>query len=40
MTKAERFNACIIGDAYGSTFENETKEPKDIFYPFRKPERN
>jgi len=43
MTKAERFEACIIGgaigDAFGSRYENIQKEAEDIFYPFGKPEK-
>lgn len=43
MTKAERFEACIIGgaigDAFGSAFENQIKEKEDIFFPFGKLEK-
>ena len=42
MTKAERFEGCIIGgaigDAFGSGYENIVKEKDDIFYLFGKPE--
>ena len=42
MTKAERFEGCIIGgaigDAFGSGYENEVKEKEDTFYLFGKPE--
>lgn len=41
MTTIERFRGCIIGgaigDAFGSSYENETEERKDVFYPFGKP---
>lgn len=41
MTKAERFEGCIIGgaigDAWGSGFENQLEEEKDTFYLFGKP---
>ncbi len=43
MTKAERFEGCIIGgaigDAFGSGYENIEDEKDDIFYPFGKPEK-
>jgi len=42
MTKAERFEGCIIGgvigDAFGSGYENVVKEKEDIFYLFGNPE--
>jgi len=42
MTKAERFEGCIIGgaigDAFGSGYENEVKEKEDTFYLFGKQE--
>lgn len=41
MTKAERFEGCIlggaIGDAYGSGYENVIEEQDDIYYPLGKP---
>jgi ADP-ribosylglycohydrolase len=44
MTKAERFEGCIIGgaigDAFGSGYENFSEiEDKTVFYPFGKPEK-
>ena len=43
MTRAERFEGCIIGgaigDAFGSGYENINAENEDIFYPFGKPEK-
>jgi ADP-ribosylglycohydrolase len=43
MTKAERFEGCIIGgaigDAFGSGYENEIKEQEDTFYLFGEPEK-
>ena len=42
MTKAERFEGCIIGgaigDAFGSGYENEVKAKEDTYYLFGKPE--
>ena len=42
MTKAERFEGCIIGgaigDAFGSGYENEINEEEDTFYLFEKPD--
>jgi ADP-ribosylglycohydrolase len=41
MTKAERFEGCIIGgaigDAFGSGYENVIEERDDVFYPLGKP---
>ncbi len=43
MTKAERFEGCIIGgaigDAFGSGYENIKEETKDTFYLFGKPKQ-
>ena len=43
MTKAERFEGCIIGgaigDAIGSGYEFLEKEKDDTFYLFGKPEK-
>ncbi|MGK0363864.1 MAG: ADP-ribosyl-[dinitrogen reductase] hydrolase [Saprospiraceae bacterium] len=43
MTKAERFEGCIIGgaigDAIGSGYENTKEERENTFYPFGKPEK-
>ena len=45
MTKAERFEGCIlagaIGDAYGSAYENQPErlEEESTFYLFGKPEK-
>ena len=43
MTKAERFEGCIlggaIGDAYGSGHENKVTEKETTFYLFGKPEK-
>ncbi len=43
MTKAERFEGCIIGgvigDAFGSGYENIVKEKDDTFYPLGKPKK-
>lgn len=38
MTIADRFEGCIIGDAYGSAYENNVQNNNDdIYYPFGKP---
>lgn len=41
MTKAKRFEGCIIagaiGDAFGSAYENIVEQKDDTFYPFGKP---
>ena len=41
MTRAERFEGCIlggaIGDAWGSAFENQFKEEEDTYYLFGNP---
>ncbi len=43
MTKYERFEGCIlggaIGDAYGSGYENQGDEDKEIYYLFGKPDK-
>lgn len=43
MTKAERFEGCVIGgaigDAYGSGYENLIEEKEDIYYLFGKSEK-
>ncbi|WP_027420341.1 ADP-ribosylglycohydrolase family protein [Crocinitomix catalasitica] len=43
MTKAERFEGCIIGgaigDAFGSGYENIEEEKEDTFYLFGKPKK-
>lgn len=42
MTKAERFEGCIIGgaigDAFGSGYENQVKEKEGVIYLYGKPE--